>query len=213
MIFSLVLNPKGRHYSELKAHLTSTYEDAYFNEDAIYMERNSRDFTRRTRVINDNTEAVCEFLRARSLAAAGASPSSGTIIKEVFYPKWTTRENYEHCRIKGSPALTSDGGSGEGGFGGLFSLTFTSLLGSQVFFDALQCHKGPSLGTNFTLASPFAILAHYAELEWAEGYGVEEGLVRVSVGMEETGKLLGVFEEALGKAEEAVGRVDGEEKQ
>jgi cystathionine gamma-synthase len=31
----------------------------------------------------------------------------------------------------------------------------------QAFFDALDTHKGPSLGTNFTLACPYTLLAHY----------------------------------------------------
>jgi len=83
-------------------------------------------------------------------------------------------------------------------------LTFTSHLASHTFFDALSCYKGPSLGTNFTLACPFTILAHYTELEWAAKYGVEEGLVRISVGMEQTSDLLLSFEKALHVAEVAV---------
>ncbi|RDB27977.1 putative cystathionine gamma-synthase [Hypsizygus marmoreus] len=192
---SLVLNPRGRHYAELKAHMNSTFEDLYYDEDAIYMERNSRDFRSRIKVIDANTEAVCAFLRSRSLAGGAPSP----VIKEVFYPKYITPENYEHCRIKAA----SPGEEG-GGYGGLFSLTFTSLTASRVFFDALPCYKGPSLGTNFTLACPFTILAHYAELDWAAQYGVEEGLVRISMGMEETQALLQSFETALKAAEDAV---------
>ncbi|KAF8069014.1 pyridoxal phosphate-dependent transferase [Lyophyllum atratum] len=188
----LVLNPRCRHYTALKAYMDSTFEDLYFNEDAIYMERNSRDFQRRIKIIDFNTEAVCDFLRSRSLPGGAA----GGVIKEVFYPKYITPENYEACRIKTPGA--------EGGFGGMFSLTFTSLAASHAFFDALSCHKGPSLGTNFTLACPFTILAHYAELDWAAKYGVEEGLVRVSVGMEETQSLLNSFEMALKAAEQAV---------
>ena len=54
----------------------------------------------------------------------------------------------------------------------------------QRFFDALAVAKGPSLGTNFTLACPYTLLAHYLETEWAETFGVEKELVRVSVGLE-----------------------------
>jgi cystathionine gamma-synthase len=188
------LNPKGRHYEKLKAYMDSNFEDAYYDEDAIYMERNSRDFQRRIRIVDTNTEAVCDFLRSHSLA--GGSPSG--VIKEVFYPKFITRGHYEHCLIK--PAAGAEHDSG-GGFGGLFSLTFTSDTASRAFFDALQCYKGPSLGTNFTLASPFTILAHFTELEWAAQYGVEAGLVRISVGMEDTKVLLEWFETALSAAE------------
>ncbi|KAG5638335.1 hypothetical protein H0H81_000578 [Sphagnurus paluster] len=188
---SLVLNPGRRHYAALKAHMNANFEDFYFDQDAIYMERNSRDFRRRIRIIDVNTETVCDFLRSRSVA--GGAPAESTVIKEVFYPKYITRENYDHCRIKTPDA---------GGFGGLFSLTFTSGAASEAFFNTLSCFKGPSLGTNFTLASPYTILAHYTELDWAAQYGVEAGLVRVSVGMEDTEALLRLFEVALKAAEE-----------
>lgn len=157
------------------------------------MERNSRDFRRRIQIIDDNTEALCDFLRSRSVVGGAESPC----VKEVFYPKWTARENYDKCRVKGPD------GNYTGGFGGLFSLTFTSTSASKAFFDTLPINKGPSLGTNFTLACPYTILAHFAELEWAASYGVEEGLVRVSVGLEDKDELLGMFEKALKAAEEA----------
>ncbi|KAG6836948.1 hypothetical protein H0H93_000838 [Arthromyces matolae] len=188
---SLVLNPRGKHYAVLKAYMNANFEDLYFDEDAIYMERNSRDFRRRIKIIDDNTSAVCDFLRSHSIA--GGNPSA--VLKEVFYPKYMTPENYEHCRIKGPGT--------EGGYGGLFSLTFASNAASEAFFDALQCYKGPSLGTNFTLACPFTILAHFTELDWAAQYGVEEGLVRIAVGLEETQLLLKWFDEALKAAERA----------
>jgi len=47
-------------------------------------------------------------------------------------------------------------------------------------------------------------LAHFNELEWAAGYGVEEGLVRISVGMEEREVLMRWFEVALSAADAAV---------
>jgi cystathionine gamma-synthase len=188
---SLVLNPKGRYYDALKTQMASSYEDIYFNEDAIYMERNSRNFKQRIKIIDGNSDAICSFLRDHS-QAGDSSVSTKRVIKEVFYPKWQTRSHYEHCRIPG------------GGFGGLFSLTFTSSSASRAFFDTLPCHKGPSLGTNFTLACPYTILAHYTEIEWAAEYGVEETLVRVSVGMEDTTTLLKLFEKALKAAEATV---------
>ena len=182
--------------------MVASYEDVYFDEDAIYMERNSRDFRRRTPVIDQNTEDICDFLRSRSIAG-GASSS---VVKDLFYPKWSTRDKYELCRIKGtqSDANPHDASSREGGFGGLFSLTFTTLAASRAFFDTLSCLKGPSLGTNFTLACPYTILAHFTEMEWAAKYGVEETLIRISVGMEEKGTLMHCFEAALKAAQGTV---------
>ncbi|KAJ7043976.1 pyridoxal phosphate-dependent transferase [Mycena alexandri] len=195
---SLCLNPQGRHYAELKAHIDANYEDTYFDEDALYLERNSRDFRRRVKIIDAKTEAVCDFLRSKSAAGGASSP----VVKDVLYPKYVTRENYDRYRIKRDAAQ----GIEEGGFGGLFSVTFTSIAAAVAFFDALSCYKGPSLGTNFTLACPYTILAHYAELDWAASYGVETTLVRVSVGMEETDVLLACFEEACEAAEAAARR-------
>ncbi|KZT24867.1 PLP-dependent transferase [Neolentinus lepideus HHB14362 ss-1] len=194
---SLVLNPKCRHYPELKTYMAANFEDCYFDEDAIYMERNSRNFRKRIYAINENTEALCDFLRARSLADGASAPCA---IKDVYYPKWSTPENYERCRIK---AATSDH-ERDGGYGGLFSLTFTTKAASHAFFDALPCNKGPSLGTNFTLASPYVVLAHYAELDWVEQFGVDPGLVRISVGLEDRVTLLSAFNKALKAAEDAV---------
>ena len=77
-------------------------------------------------------------------------------------------------------------------YGGLFSLTFHFTHSIKGVFDALPCHKGPSLGTNFTPASPYTILAHFTELKWAAEFGV---------GMEGTDALLRSFEVALAAAE------------
>ena len=111
-------------------------------------------------------------------------------------PKWQTAHNYDQCRIK-----SVDGR--KGGYGGLFSLSFHSMQAGKAFFDNLPCFKGPSLGTNFTLACPYAILAHYTELERAASFGVPSDLVRVSVGMESREILLDAFKTALKAAEEA----------
>ena len=190
------MNPHSSHYASLKKGLEDIYEDCYWGEDAIYLERNSRDFAKRVKIINDNAEAVVDLLRARSLDHHVPSPSSVTPthfgVKSVYYPKYVTREHYDACRLPG------------GGFGGLLSVTFTSERASQAFFDALRCEKGPSLGTNFTLACPFTILAHYTELDWADQFGVERGLVRASVGLEERDVLASWFSEAVQAAEDAV---------
>ena len=74
---------------------------------------------------------------------------------------------------------------------------------AEAFYDALACAKGPSLGTNFTLACPYTILAHYDELDWAAQYGVPTSLVRISIRLEDTGWLHKVFADALKAVEDA----------
>ncbi|KAI8099681.1 pyridoxal phosphate-dependent transferase [Halteromyces radiatus] len=170
---SLVLNPNRRHYQALVNALTSDYEDLVWGEDAVFMERNSRDFRARSKIINENAEAICDLL------------SSHPKVVHVYYPKYTTKEHY--LAVKNV----------DGGFGGLFSLMLKGEKQATQFYDNLNCAKGPSLGTNFTLASPYTILAHYTELDWASQFGVERHLIRVSVGLEDRDHLLSMFKHAL----------------
>lgn len=176
--------------------LAQEYEDNYYPEDAVYMERNSRDYRRRIKRINDSAYDLCEWLRSISAetAPAGSSPRA---VKRVYYPRYSTPEVYDQARR--SPS------HGRGGYGGLFSLTFASPAASAAFFDALECAKGPSLGTSFTLACPYVILAHYLELDWVQQFGVEPDLVRVSLGEEDGAVLRGWFERAVEAAQKAMG--------
>ena len=81
-------------------------------------------------------------------------------------------------------------------------MVFKEREQAVAFYDAIETAKGPSLGTNFTLTSPYVLLAHYQELDWAEQYGVDRDLIRISVGLEETDELVNVFTRALEVAEE-----------
>ncbi|PIA19475.1 cystathionine gamma-synthase [Coemansia reversa NRRL 1564] len=173
---SIVLNPNSRFYVPVRLAVHATAEDLIWCEDAIFLERNSRDFVRRVNEINCNALAVAELLQA--------SPK----VANVWYPKFTTPSNYD--KIKRSNDAT--------GYGGLISVTFVSgERGSRAFYDSLLCCKGPSLGTNFTLASPYTLLAHFTELEWAAQYGVDANLVRISVGLEPCEDLLAMFQTSL----------------
>ncbi|ORX99255.1 PLP-dependent transferase [Basidiobolus meristosporus CBS 931.73] len=170
---SLVLNPHGRYYEQLQATLKQDYEDLMWSEDAIFLERNSRTFKQRIHKVNHHTETLCDFL------------ASHPKVVKIFYPKYNMRESYDSFK------------SPEGGYGGLFSIILESEEAAIQFFDHLECAKGPSLGTNFTLVCPYTILAHYTELDWASQYGISRFLVRVSVGLECPEHLLKVFKEAL----------------
>ncbi|UJO23820.1 Cystathionine gamma-synthase [Fulvia fulva] len=171
---AMILNPMSKWYTDLKHVLASEFEDNQFEEDSVYLERNSRDYVDRIKRINVNAEAIADVLRESSK------------VKQVFYPKYSdTKQFYDECRI------------GDGGYGGLLSATFHSVEGAAIFYDNLNTCKGPSLGTNFTLASPFVLLAHYGELEWAEQYGCEASLVRFSVGLEDPDALVDIFRAAL----------------
>jgi cystathionine gamma-synthase len=177
---SAIINPRGRYYQALKKAAEEEYEDNYWAEDVMFMERNSRHFVARIEEINNNAEAICDILRAHPL------------VKTVYYPKYNdTRKFYDDCRTE------------NGGYGGLLSVTFHTEPQAIAFFDRIETAKGPSLGTNFTLTSPYVILAHFLELDWAAQFGVPADLIRISVGLEDAEDLKGRFAVALKAAEEA----------
>ena len=175
---SVVLNSSSPRYAALKEAMSAVYEeDLLWWEDAVVMERNSRDFAQRVRRMGETAGGLAEHLRDHPA------------VDEVFYPKWETPEEFGAVRREG------------GGFGALFSIVLKDPeRSSSKFFDALRVTKGPSLGTNYTLACPYTLLAHYPELEWAESCGVSRWLVRVSVGLEELPDLIERFDTALAVA-------------
>ncbi|KAL2816850.1 pyridoxal phosphate-dependent transferase [Aspergillus cavernicola] len=171
---STVLNPHGRYYQLLKDTFSREYEDNVWAEDAVFLERNSRDFVSRIEKINRTTEDITAMLKESPL------------VKNVYYPKYNpSLPLYEAFRTP------------SGGYGGLFSVTFHSTPEAVAFFDNLEVLKGPSLGTNFTLSCPYTLLAHYGELEWANSFGIEFDLVRISVGLEDTPLLRAQVQQAL----------------
>jgi cystathionine gamma-synthase len=71
---SMVLNPKSPYYSALKQKLAVDYEDNLWAEDALFLERNSRDFVSRIERINANAEAICELLLQHPKSTPCSSP-------------------------------------------------------------------------------------------------------------------------------------------
>jgi cystathionine gamma-synthase len=174
---SLVINPRRPGAARLRAAIDNEYEDLLYVEDAVVLERNSRDCCERARLINRTAERVCDMLCAHPAVA------------RVDYPKFTTPENFRAFSRPGC------------GYGGLFSLLLHNPERcTPRFFDALQIAKGPNLGTNFSLCCPYTILAHYQELDFVERCGISRYLVRVSIGLEDPEWLIGRFREALAAA-------------
>lgn len=169
---SLVLNEKSPHYAALKARVAAGHEDLLWPGDAAVLLENGRNFRARMDGINANALRLAGFLRAHPAVA------------EVFYPKGDAA--YE--------AIRRDGG----GYGGLLSFTLKDPLRAPEVYDRLEVAKGPSLGTEFTLASPYTLLAHYNELDFARANGVAPDLIRVSVGMEDGEGIVARFGAALG---------------
>lgn len=171
----VIVSARSRWSEELKRLLAAREAAApLFSEDAIVLEHNARAFPERVARMNANTLRVAEHLAAHPA------------IERVYYPAFTERAAYDALRRP------------NGGYGMLLSLVLKDPSATPAFYDLLQVSKGPSLGTDFTLACPYALLAHYTELDWTERCGVSRHLIRVSVGLENPDSLTRRFAEALG---------------
>lgn len=80
---------------------------------------------------------------------------------------------------------------------GVISVIFNGSL--SEYYDELPVAKGPSFGTEFTLAMPYVLLAHYDMLQNEAGrsrlnqLGLDPGLLRISVGTEPVSDLMALF--------------------
>ena len=144
--------------------------------DAEVLLSNLKAFPKRMEASNANGLALATWLAAHPA------------VEQVWHPSLTTAENYQAVMRKG------------GGYGGLLSFVLKAEKKTPKVYDALRLSKGPSFGTPFTLVCPYTLLAHYRELEWAEGCGVSANLLRVSCGIEPFAVLQAAFEEALAQA-------------
>jgi cystathionine gamma-synthase len=171
---ALICNPRSPLYPELRSIIDRQHEELLWGEDAIVLEEQARGFPERMRRHNENGLLIAERLKRHPA------------VERVWYPKWEFNEAYDAVRRP------------DGGWGAL--LTFmprNAEENSPALYDRLELCKGPSLGTVFTLACPFTLLAHYTELEWAEACGVSRYLIRLSVGLEDPEELWRRLDRAL----------------
>jgi cystathionine gamma-synthase len=171
---ALICNPRSPYYAELKKWVQSRHEELLWGAEAAVIEAQAHGFCERMRRHNRNGLAIAERLRRHDA------------VERVWYPKWEFADVYEAVRRP------------EGGWGALVTfLPKNAETRTEKIFDALPICKGPSLGTVYTLACPFTVLAHYSELKWAEACGVSRYLIRISLGLEDPEELWRRIEPAL----------------
>ena len=180
---SIIINSNSKYSATLKSMAHS--EDADFPTlhatDAETLVNNSEDYEGRCRKINENTFKMAQWFKDQ--------PE----FSQVYYPGTACSEsknNYEKC-------MKHDSGVD---YGCLISIVVSEDIDPIKFFDELKLHKGPSLGTNYTLVCPYTLLAHYNELEWAASFGVDRNIIRISIGLETHDMLVEKFTEALNAA-------------
>ncbi|MDD5351130.1 MAG: PLP-dependent transferase [Chthoniobacteraceae bacterium] len=171
---AVICNPQSPYYRELKPLVAAGHEELLWSGDTAVIDANAAGFPERMRRHNANGLYLAERLRAHPA------------VERVWYPKWEFSEAYEAVRRP------------DGGWGSLITfLPRNAETEAPRIYDALAYCKGPSLGTVFTLACPFTLMAHYTELEWVESCGVPSHLLRISAGLEDPQDLWHRLEAAL----------------
>ncbi len=169
---SLVVSPQSKWEKEFVHIIRKNSHTSLSGPDTIALEKASRDVVTRTYQLNKS----CLILKRR----LEIHPA----IERILHP--------EEC--PNFKKIMKDGA----GYGCLLSFELKGgLEKTKEFYDSIKVCKGPSLGTNFTLACPYVLLAHYNELDWAASCGVPAHLMRVSVGLERPENLWVRFEKAL----------------
>jgi len=146
-----------------------------YARDLEVLEKNSRDFPERISACNENALALARFLDAHPAVEA------------VWHPGLEPSPTYEALRKP------------HGGYGAVLSfLPKDARDNTPKVFERLAVSRGISLGTPYTLVSPYVQLAHYHELDWARSCGIDPYLLRVAVGTENRDDLIERFQTALG---------------
>jgi cystathionine gamma-synthase len=170
MAGALTVIPHGLFASALP----STASGGLYARDLEVLERNSRDFPERMKITNENARHLARFLAAHPA------------IEHVWYPGLNPSPVYEQLRKP------------QGGYGAVVSfLPRHAAQTSPHIFENLQLSHGISLGTKYSLVSPYVQLAHYHELDWARECGIDPHLLRIAVGTETWSELQDRFASAL----------------
>lgn len=146
--------------------------------DIRVLTRNIKKFESRMRIINDNSFKIANFL------------STHKAIKHVYYPGLENNPNHVLMKkyLTGGSGLLS------------FTLNESTMENAEKFYDNLlpPVLKGPSLGSEKTLLSPYVIMAHYEDSkEELERLDFDFYLMRLSIGIEDAETIINSLNRAL----------------
>lgn len=177
MIGALALNPNSPHYGDLVLRTSSFYQPPYHRDMA------------RLAAQMKNAPGVVTKMNANAVQLADYLRTHPAVNKVCF-----ARHADHFDAVAHGPDCSG-------------SVITIELAGNmERFYDGLELMKGPSFGTDFTLACPFMYLAHYdlvtgaAGRDFLQAAGIDPELVRISVGCEPIDQIIGIFERALNKS-------------
>lgn len=171
---AVVLNPKSKWTPKLKPDF-NRFIIPPFKGEVERLGYQINDYQTRVKKSSENAKLLYEYLKTKSF------------IKEIY----TTNQEFTNegfAKIK----------KNDGEIPGLISIVFDKKLAH--YYDQLELAKGPSLGTEFTIAMPYVYLAHYDCLKTEEGriklkkLGLHPELLRISVGTEPIKLIIAAFE-------------------
>jgi len=148
------------------------------NSEIKILIRNLKNFEKRMIKINKNSLEIANLLNLHPA------------IEKVYYPCLKDNPNYNLARkyLRGGSGLIS------------FKLKNSSYQIAEKFYDNVYppILKGPSLGSEKTLLSPYVIMAHYNDSkEFLKQMGFDFYLMRISVGTESVVKIKESLNNAL----------------
>jgi len=145
--------------------------------DAFLIMRGTKTLAVRMRQHDENGRQVAQFLAEHPAA------------RTVYYPGLKSHPQYELARRQMS------------GFGGMLSFETGSLENASRVLESVRlCTLGESLGGVETLISHPATMTHASVPEVERNrLGITDGLVRISVGIEDVEDIISDLDQALGK--------------
>lgn len=187
---SAVLNPSSPLAQEIKPTFDKFYHNDMYNTDMEAFLKNSEDYLPRSKVLNDNANALAQHLD-------DLSKDPKNTVRKVYYPTVSpTLSNYQAFMCPATKDFTP-------GYGCLFSVELDNLDSAIAFYDNLHVHHGPHLGAHRTLALPYTKAMYDKNLEEMEKWNLYPTQIRISVGLEPIDELKAVFDHAVKKADEA----------
>jgi cystathionine gamma-lyase/cystathionine beta-lyase/cystathionine gamma-lyase/homocysteine desulfhydrase len=145
--------------------------------DSFLIMRGTKTLAVRMRQHDENGRAVAQFL------------SEHPKVKKVYYPGLKSHPQHELARRQMS------------GFGGMISFETGSLENARLVLEGVRlCTLGESLGGVETLISHPATMTHASVPEVERNrLGITDGLVRVSVGIEDIEDIIADLDQALNR--------------
>ncbi len=174
-----ILNPQSVWHDQLKTELPQYLIQPY-----------SRDVSRLAHSIQ-NYETRMQKIGANTIKLVKLLEEIPGITKLHWALNESTGENYRQL-MRHDEAVT-----------GVITLEFEDSF--EEIYDRLKIAKGPSFGTEFTLAMPYIFMTHYDLASTEEGqaelrkHGLSPNLLRISVGLDDPAEVAAAIAEAVKK--------------